>query len=287
MSALSVGERVFIWLQHLLPHHALSWVVRKATRWTWRPWKNLLIGTVTARFNVDLSEAEHPDADAYPSFNAFFTRALKAGARPVAAPAEAVACPADGVISQVGNIANGRLLQAKGRLFTLTELLAGDPEWSDLLADGAFLTIYLSPRDYHRVHMPIGGQLVKTAYVPGRLFSVDDRSTRGIDRIFARNERLNSYFQSDAGPMALILVGALMVSSIDTVWGAPRRPRRTVRQQSFDPDRAPTLARGAEMGRFNMGSTVILLFGRNAVRWNSELAPAGAVRVGERIGTHG
>ncbi len=286
-AGLRWSERLFVGLQFALPQHALSWLVRKATRWTWSPWKNLLIRTAIARFKIDLSDAASPDPRDYPSFNAFFTRALQPGARPIAPGEDAVVCPADGVVSQVGSIDGDEILQAKGRSYTVDALLGGDREWSARFTNGQFLTIYLSPRDYHRVHMPWAGRLVATRYVPGRLFSVDDRSTRGIDRIFARNERLICLFDSSTGPMAVILVGALMVSAIDTVWGVPERPDRAPITRSFGSAQAPELARGVEMGRFNMGSTVIVLFGAGAVRWRPNLAAGSPVRMGDRIATRG
>lgn len=273
-----------ILLQYALPHRLLSRIVYKATRWTWIPWKNLLIRQITQRFNVDLSEAAEPDIAAYAHFNAFFTRALKPGARPMDPNPGALVCPADGHISQSGPIRSGRIFQAKGQEFTAAELLA-DSSAAAPYADGQFITVYLSPRDYHRVHMPLAGTLVSTAHVPGRIFSVAPRAVESIPRLFARNERLVCHFEGDRGPFAVVLVGAMLVSSVSTVWGDLEIPPYASRIRSKDyRDRGIRLDRGAEMGRFNMGSTVILLFPANGPKLSPSLAAEQAVRVAETIG---
>ncbi len=207
-----------ILLQYLLPHRLLSRIVFHATRWTWTPWKNLLIRQITRRFNVNLGEAAESDINAYPHFNAFFTRALKADARPMSADADALLCPADGQISQSGGIHAARIFQAKGQEFGAAELLA-DAEAARPYAEGQFITVYLSPRDYHRVHMPLTGTLVATTHVPGRIFSVAPKTVEAIPRLFARNERLVCHFEGAHGPFVVVLVGALLVSSVSTVWG--------------------------------------------------------------------
>ncbi|MEP6882179.1 MAG: archaetidylserine decarboxylase [Dokdonella sp.] len=273
-----------ILLQYALPHRLLSRIVYIATRWTWKPWKNLLIRQITQRFNVDLSEAAEPDIAAYAHFNAFFTRALKPGARPMDPNPGALVCPADGHISQSGPIRSGRIFQAKGQEFTAAELLA-DSSAAAPYADGQFITVYLSPRDYHRVHMPLAGTLVSTAHVPGRIFSVAPRAVESIPRLFARNERLVCHFEGDRGPFAVVLVGAMLVSSVSTVWGDLEIPPYASRIRSKDyRDRGIRLDRGAEMGRFNMGSTVILLFPANGPKLSPSLAAEQAVRVAETIG---
>ena len=271
-------------LQALLPHRALSAIVRQAARWTWSPWKTLLIRQVVRRYRVDLDEAAQPDPAAYPHFDAFFTRGLKPGARPIASDRSVLLCPADGRISEAGQIDAGRLLQAKGRAFTAAELLA-DPVAADTYRDGAFVTVYLSPRDYHRVHMPQDGTLVETVHVPGRLFSVAPSAVAAIPRLFARNERLACHFEGPGGPFAVVMVGALLVSGVETVWAGMQIPpyaRRIVRRDWRG--RGVRLPRGAEMARFHMGSTVILLLPAGAARLAGHLAPRHPVRVGEDIG---
>ena len=251
-------------LQYGLPHRALSRIVYWATRWTWRPWKDFLISTIVKNYNVDMSEAAQPDPRAYPSFNAFFTRALRAGARPTPADPRAIACPADGAVSQCGRIVDGRIFQAKGFDFTAAELL-GDTQAAAPYANGSFATIYLSPRDYHRVHMPLGGTLRETVHVPGRLFSVAPWTVESVPRLFARNERLVCHFDAsddpnDPQPFCVVMVGAMLVSSVETVWSGLEIPpyasaivRKDWRAKQI------RLERDAEMARFNMGSTVILL----------------------------
>ena len=276
-----------ILLQYLLPHRLLSRIVFHATRWTWKPWKNLLIRQITRRFNVDLNEAAEPDINAYPHFNAFFTRALKAGARPMSDDADTLLCPADGHISQSGAIHAGRIFQAKGQEFSAAELL-GDAESALPYTEGQFITVYLSPRDYHRVHMPMAGTLVSTTHVPGRIFSVAPKAVESIPRLFARNERLVCQFHGEHGPFVVVLVGALLVSSVSTVWGdleippyASRVNKRDYRGQSI------RLGRGEELGRFNMGSTVIILLPKPGPSLDSTLLPEQAVRVRQVIGSAG
>ncbi|MCR6700102.1 MAG: archaetidylserine decarboxylase [Dokdonella sp.] len=269
--------------QHLLPHRLLSRLVYWATRWEWTPWKNFLIGQITRRYQVDLDEAEQPDASAYPHFNAFFTRALKPGARRFDAEAAALLCPADGRVSQVGTIADGRIFQAKGQSYTTDELL-GDALTGAPYRDGRFATIYLAPRDYHRVHMPWAGTLRETVHIPGRLFSVAPFAVAGIPRLFARNERLVCHFDGEQGPFTVVLVGAMLVSSVSTVWGGLEIPPYASRPIRRDwRGRGIQLARGAELGRFNMGSTVIVLLPPGPA-FEPSLLPHAPVKVGQPIG---
>lgn len=269
-------------LQYLIPQKAASHAVRAATRWTWGPWKDLLIRTIVRRYRVDMTEAAEGNPHAYPSFNAFFTRTLRAGARRAEGGEDAILCPADGRISQSGRITQGRIVQAKGRTYTTAELLA-DPAAAARYADGVFTTVYLSPRDYHRVHMPLAGALVETLQVPGRLFSVAPGPVADIPRLFARNERLVCHFEGTRGPFVVAMVGAMLVSGITTVWqGAAippyaRKPTRTDWR-----GHGIRLGRFEELGRFEMGSTVIVLLpgGRLDPAWVAE-AP---VRVGQRLG---
>jgi phosphatidylserine decarboxylase len=269
-----------------VPQHLLS----RCTGWlaelehpAWL--KNWVIGRFIAHFRVDMSEAAEPDHTRYANFNAFFTRPLKTDARPIAAAD--VVCPADGAVSQLGAIHHGRIFQAKGRDFSTVELLGGDPAWAERFADGQFATIYLSPRDYHRVHMPLDGRLLATTYIPGDLFSVNAVTAEHVERLFARNERLVCYFDTGFGPMAMILVGAMVVAGIETVWsGQVAPPPKTPVTQDYSqlPDTV-ALARGEEMGRFKLGSTVILLFPRDTIAWEAHYAAGSSTTLGEPLGT--
>jgi phosphatidylserine decarboxylase len=275
--------RLFIAFQHLLPQHGLSRLVLAATR-VRSPWfKNALIRGFLKLFRVDMSDAVEPDPLRYGSFNEFFTRALKHDARPIAHATDAIACPVDGSVSEAGSIDGGRLLQAKNRHFELTDLLAEQP-WANCFEGGSFATIYLAPFNYHRIHMPLRGELEETVYVPGRLFSVNAVTARHVPNLFARNERVLTLFATDYGRFALVLVGALNVGSMATVWAGDITPaaRRAV---SRIPGPPTTLEKGAELGRFNMGSTVILLFEPNRARWNPHVRAGSMVRLGESLGS--
>ena len=270
-------------LQYLLPHRLLTrlayGVARNRTTW----FKDWLIGLVVHRFQVDMAEAADPEPRSYPHFNAFFTRELRAGARAADPDPRTLLMPADGKVSQVGRIETGRIFQAKGQAFTAAELL-GSEAMAAPYADGWFANIYLSPRDYHRVHMAWGGTLVETLHVPGRLFTVAPWGVQAIPRLFARNERLVCHFKTGFGPMCAVMVGALLVSGVESVWNGEEIPpyakapvRRDWRGQGV------TLARFAEMARFNYGSTVILLFPRDAVELDA-FATETPTRVGQRLG---
>jgi phosphatidylserine decarboxylase len=276
-----------ILLQHVLPHHLISRCVLRLTRVRFRPVKNLVTRIFVNSFRPDLSDAVQPDPLAYPDFNAFFTRALRADARPLAGDAATVVSPVDGTVSQLGPIQQNSLLQAKGHSFTLDALLAGaSPRWAEKFSAGVFATIYLAPYNYHRIHMPTDGTLQEIWYVPGRLFSVNARAAAEVPGLFARNERLVLLFEGSVGAFAVIFVGALNVGSMATVWHGdvtPRRPRRaTTLPLPVATDRFR--ARGEEIGRFNMGSTVILLFGRDRMHLDAALGPGAVVRMGQAIG---
>jgi phosphatidylserine decarboxylase len=278
--------RLFVWFQYLLPQHALSRLILAATRVRSVGFKNRLIRGFLQLYTVDMSEAAESDPYAFGSFNEFFTRALKDGARPIASDANSIACPVDGRISEAGAIERDLLLQAKGRRYRLTELLAGEP-WAGRFEGGSYATIYLAPFNYHRVHMPLRGELLATVYVPGRLFSVNAVTAQHVPRLFARNERVLTLFESGDpkfGQFAVILVGALNVGSMTTVWAGDITPaaRRVVTQVPAPPT---TLEKGAELGRFNMGSTVILLFEPARVRWQPSLCAGTAVRQGQPLGS--
>ncbi len=282
---MSIKETLTALPQYLLPHHALSRVMSKLTHSENKVWKNLFIKQVIRHYGVNMAEALEESIDNYASFNDFFTRALKPEARPLTAGDHAVACPADGVVSQIGAVTDGSLLQAKGKQFTVTALLGGSSERAEPFNDGVFSTIYLSPKDYHRMHMPLTGTLREMVHIPGRLFSVNAATANAVPGLFARNERVVAIFDTEAGPMALVLVGAIFVSSIETVWHGVVTPPTIgkVRSWSYQ-DNAPTLNIGDEMGRFNMGSTVIVLFGKDNVQWQPELAAGQAVKLGELMG---
>jgi phosphatidylserine decarboxylase len=269
-----------ILLQYIIPQHLLSRLVLKFTRLKLGGFTHWLIKRFINVYKVDMNIVESPNISDYNSFNQFFTRSLKATARPLAATD--IISPVDGQISQIGQINNGSLIQAKGRDFQLDDLLAGQTDMVNLFKQGLFTTLYLAPKDYHRIHMPITGRLTAMIYVPGRLFSVNQRTSRAVPNLFARNERVICLFETELGPMAMILVGALFVGSIDTVWAGTIAPSRlsSVKRWNYS---EPVLERGAEMGRFNMGSTVIVLHDAQHVAWLSELKPQQNLKMGEGL----
>lgn len=272
-------------LTYVLPHRLLSSLARTLAYSRNRAIKQWLIDTVTRKFGVDLSEAAESDPTAYPTFNAFFTRALKPGARVPDPDPHSLLMPADGHISQCGDIVDGRIFQAKGQSFTAAELL-GDAEAAAPFADGVFATVYLSPRDYHRVHMPWAGTLRETVHVPGRLFSVGTDAVASVPRLFARNERLVCHFDTDFGPMCLVMVGALLVSGVETVWSGVEIPAYGDRIARRDwRGKGIALERFAEMARFNYGSTVIVLVPRGVAALHPDLRPEGPVRLGQCLAT--
>ena len=277
--------RLFVILQYLLPHHGLSRLVALLanSRWFWI--KNPCIYLFMRRFGVDLSEAVVQDYRQFDSFNAFFTRQLLDGSRPLQGDENTVVSPADGAVSQLGTVQDQLLLQAKGIDYSAVDLLGGNLQDAEPFRNGSFITIYLSPRDYHRIHMPIAGKLQKTIYVPGRLFSVNQRTTERVTGLFTRNERLVCFFDTPAGPMALIMVGAMIVAGIETVWAGQVCPTRHGELTTDYRGQTPLIEadRGAELGRFKLGSTVILLFGPDAVRLVQRIQPDSTIRLGEAI----
>ena len=272
-------------LTHVLPHRMLSGLARRLAYSRHPRLRRWLIDNVTRRFGVDLSEALESDPGAYESFNAFFTRALRPGVRTPDPDPRAVLMPADGRVSQCGHIRDGRIFQAKGFDFTTAELL-GDADAAAAFDGGVFATVYLSPRDYHRVHMPWGGRLRETVHVPGRLFSVGPAAVNAVPRLFARNERLVCHFDCDFGPMAVVMVGALLVSGVETVWSGIEIPQygRRIAVKDYTRQRIE-LQRFAEMARFNYGSTVIVLLPPGVASLADGLGPVVAVRLGERLAT--
>lgn len=282
-SASSFIDYLKTYSLYILPHHALTrvvyWLTRQNSKLT--PW---VIAKFAASFNVDMKDAVEPDLKSYPTFNAFFTRALKPTARPIAEGSSEIASPADGRISAIGDIHEARIFQAKGRDYSLLSLLGGDGIATERLGNGRFTTIYLSPRDYHRLHMPIAGKLIKQTHVPGRLFSVGPHTVRALPDLFARNERVIAQFETDHGLMALVLVGAMNVAAIETVWdGLVTPPQRSSISTKTYHDQSVMLDKGQEMGRFNMGSTIIVLL-ENPAAWRADMQAGDAVRMGQFLG---
>jgi phosphatidylserine decarboxylase len=277
---------VFIILQYLVPQRLLSRLIGHLAD-SEVPWiKQTFIDWFRRRYQVDMSEAVEPDATLYASFNAFFTRALHPAARPIDQAGDSIVSPADGLVSQAAHIHQGRILQAKGQTYSALELLGGDAALAQEFEGGATATVYLSPRDYHRVHMPVAGVLRQMTYIPGQLFSVNQVTADNVPRLFARNERLVCIFDTAFGPMAVVLVGAMIVAGIETIWaGQVAPPPRRITTRRYDQPFAPIhLEKGAEMGRFKLGSTVVLLFGANAVSWAEGLCAGQTVRMGNAIG---
>lgn len=283
---MTIKDQVFLASQYLAPHHLVSRFFGYASDCREPAVKNWMISRFVRKYRVDMREAVQEDPLAFDCFNDFFTRALKDDARPLDDQPGSVLCPADGAISQMGPIAQGRIFQAKGHSYGLVDLLGGDTERAAPFQGGEFATIYLSPKDYHRVHMPVAGTLREMVHVPGRLFSVNPLTARNVPRLFARNERVVCLFDTEHGPMAVILVGAMIVASIETVWAGLVTPyKRRVKSVRYDDvARAPIhLEKGAEMGRFKLGSTAIVLFGPNKIRWADTPSVLGPVRMGELL----
>ncbi len=278
-------DLLFVLLQYLLPQRLLSRWAGNLAESRHPLIKESLIRLFMQKFAITLDEAERSAIEDYQSFNDFFTRSLKPGSRPLPVPGARVLCsPADGVVSQRGAVSNGRIFQAKGQDFSLLELLGGDQESTERLQNGNFMTIYLSPRDYHRVHMPCAGRLIRMIHVPGELFSVNAATAQLVPRLFARNERVVCLFATDMGLMAVVLVGAMIVASIETVWAGRIAPRLAeIRQTDYPQTTVPTLAQGQEMGRFLLGSTVVLVMEPGRIDWLTAVQPESKLRMGEVI----
>ncbi len=271
--------------QYFLPHHLISRVTLALTRVRSPAFKNAFIQWFIRQYGVDMSLARNPDPTSYEHFNSFFTRALRDDARPIVSGEREIACPVDGAVSQLGPIEDDTLFQAKGHNYSLTALLGGDESRSTPFRNGSFATLYLSPRDYHRIHMPLAGQLKEMVYVPGRLFAVNQVTVKMIPGVFARNERVVAIFDTSAGPMAMAFVGAINVGCIETVWHGVVTPPTRPEVASW-PYRGTSFNRGDEIARFNMGSTVIVLFGPGAVQWKEGLGANHSVRMGELLARH-
>jgi phosphatidylserine decarboxylase len=290
MSTSRLNDYLFAGLQYLLPHHLLSLLMLALTRWQNRLFLNQFTPWFIKRYKVDMTIAQNEDWKSYPSFNHFFTRAIKPEHRPICS-AQYIASPVDACVSQAGKIKEGLIFQAKNHNYSMQTLLGLSGASDDLLdysssfQNGNFSTLYLSPKDYHRIHMPVDGTLKKVIHVPGRLFSVNPATARTIPRLFARNERVVCIFDTELGPVAVVMVGAIFVASIETVWqGVVTPPTRFgIRTWDYD-DKQINFKRGDEIARFNMGSTVILLFAENKMAWNDDLTPEQNIIMGQSIG---
>ncbi len=281
-----ISDLLRVWPQYLLPQHGLSRLMYHLTRWQLPAWKQLLIKSFIYLFKVDLSESMRDEVTAFDSFNDFFTRSLKPGARPFDPSAQAVISPVDGYLSEFGEITEGCLIQAKGHRYRLADLLAEQTEYAGRFREGQYATLYLSPRNYHRIHMPLKGCLQQMTYVPGKLFAVNGHTTRVVESLFARNERAVTYFTTDAGSLALVMVGAIFVGNMETIWaGEINSPYpHAIRTQRYESSASKiVLDKGDEMGRFNMGSTVILLFEKDTVDWPDAISRGQAIRMGQTL----
>ncbi len=280
-------DKLFVLSQYVTPQRTVSHLAGRLADSTGSPaLKNRVVNWFIGRYGVNMSEAAESDPTAYPSFNAFFTRELKPGARTITPGDNIFVSPVDGAISQLGQVSNDRVFQAKGQSFGLTELLGGDESSATPFREGQFSTIYLSPKDYHRIHMPMAGTLREMVYVPGNLFSVNPVTAENVPNLFARNERVVCIFDTDAGPMAMVLVGAMIVGSMETTWAgviAPNPAKLT--RWHYQDDQAIKFEKGDEMGRFRLGSTVVLVMPKGAVTWNAEQIAGKTVQMGEAFGT--
>lgn len=288
--ASNAPQRLRDWLlslyQHLLPQHTLSLLMYRLTRHRIGWLTRLQIRVFSWLFSINMEEAAAPRPEAYPTFNAFFTRALREDARPIAEAADTVICPVDGCISQAGALTDQRIIQVKGWNYSLVDLLGGSETRAAPFRNGQFATIYLAPSKYHRIHMPLTGLLREMVYVPGRLFSVNPVTVNGIPNLFARNERVISVFETGIGPLAMVWVGAIFVGSIETVWAGQITPpyRRHPNRWNYPKKESSGFEKGQEIGRFNMGSTVILILPPETIRWELQLQPKSPVQMGQAIG---
>jgi phosphatidylserine decarboxylase len=283
----TLGDYLLALPQYLLPHHLISRLVLAVTRIKVSWIKNFLIRWVVDFYGVNLAEAKDPEIKHYVHFNEFFTRSLKPEVRPIATGDEVLCCPVDGAVSQVGDITEDTIFQAKGHDYSASALLGGYDDIVEQFRNGKFATLYLSPRDYHRIHMPVTGTLHHMVYVPGRLFSVNPRTVRCIPGLFARNERVVTVFDTAVGPMAMVLVGAINVACIETVWQGVITPphRQPVHRWVYKDHDEITLQKGEEMGRFNMGSTVICLFANQDLQFDPAFTPDASIKMGQAFVT--
>ena len=281
----SMKQRLFILLQHLIPQHAASRLLGRIANSRNHWLKDKLIQLCIRHYKIDMSIVAEQNLETYPTFNSFFIRRLSAEARPIDANPASVVSPADGVISQLGAIHGQHIFQAKGREYSLDQLLVHDEALVKAFSNGQFATTYLSPRDYHRVHMPITGKLVKAIYVPGKLFSVNPTTVDNVECVFARNERLIAVFETVVGPMAVILVGALFVAGIHTVWQGKITPNNLRNAPTWDyTNESIVLEKGAELGHFEFGSTTIVLFPENTMQWHNSVQAGSFLKMGQTMG---
>ena len=284
-----VSDRIAVLLQYLLPKQALTQLAGRFAQARLGGLTTAVIRRFVARYGVNMQEASNPDIASYSTFNEFFTRPLRSDARPLADAG--FVCPVDGAISQFGAIEHDSIFQAKGHRYTTTALVGGDVQLAEQFRNGSFATLYLSPKDYHRIHMPCTGRLRRMIHVPGALFSVNPATARGVPGLFARNERVVCVFDADPasglqGQFVLVLVGATIVGSMATVWHGvvnPPRPGK-IREWRYD-GKEIVLDKGVEMGRFLLGSTVVMLFQKDTIRFNHQWQPGGAIRMGEAMGS--
>jgi phosphatidylserine decarboxylase len=280
----TLSDRWLTLPQYLIPQHALSVLMHKLTRSELTWFKNSFIRFIIKKYKVNIEEAKTAELTAYRSFNEFFTRQLREGVRPIA-DGDVVVSPVDGAISQLGQINKGQIIQAKGRQYSVLELLAGNQELAQQFENSQFATIYLSPRDYHRIHMPLTGKLKSMSYIPGKLFSVSPRTARAVPKLFARNERVVTVFETDIGPMVLVLVGAIFVGSMETVWQGQITPDygKKVEHWAYQGEQAITIQKGEEMGRFNMGSTVVMLMPEQCKPFLGKFKAGSTIQLGQAI----
>lgn len=276
-------KSIALLLQYILPHRLLSRLMYHLMRIEYKPIKHFTMNRMIKAFDIDLNEAESKNFDDYPHFNAFFTRALKAGVRPIDSAKDSLISPVDGVVSQMGLIEGDQIFQAKGHHYSIKDILAS--ELTEDFTDGHFITIYLSPKDYHRMHAPLDCELKTMRHVPGRLFSVADWTTQKIPRLFARNERLVNHLHTPIGHVAYVYVGAILVSSIETVSNGVITPPYANEVTDILVQGKNQYKKGEEMGRFNMGSTVVMLFPKDSVHFNLELQAGSELKLGQKIGT--
>lgn len=275
-------NKLFIWCQYLMPQHFISRILGLLADNEWAWLKNRLIGQFVRRYQVDLTESKIESVAEFINFNAFFTRELKPGARVIADTP--FVSPADGVLSQYGTIENGHLIQAKGRQFSVRQLLGCDQATAERMEGGRYATVYLSPSDYHRVHMPCDGRLTSMTFIPGKLFSVNQITAENVPALFARNERVVANFDTEHGHVAMVLVGAVVVASIETVWAGEVAPlRQGIMHKSYGDTQKLAFARGEEMGRFKLGSTVVLLAENPDFSWSTDLSEGMKIRMGEAL----
>lgn len=279
-----MNDSLFVALQHLIPHHALSRLVGTIAESEISWVKDPMIRWFSNRYGVNLDEALENDPLKYSSFNNFFTRQLKEGARPVDGSINSITSPADGVVSQFGSINAGSMIQAKGKDFTVKQLLACDAELADKFQNGQFATVYLSPKDYHRVHMPCDATLKHMTFVPGKLFSVNEVTANNVSGLFARNERVVAVFDTPTGMVAMVLVGAMIVASIETVWAGEVAPiRQRIQHYQYEDNKSLQFSKGDEMGRFKLGSTVVMLSENPNWSWESGLEAGSEIQMGEKL----